>query len=338
MARTKTPDTSDVSLETLLDDIVFVGKAQEVRRILTGMWSLDRACAGYKGELGFPVTSVELFGPTSSGKSSLSYSIAGTLCAQQKRQLALADLEGFNPQSFKDILRGAGYRGQVHIIGGKNSDEVLDNFLETMELPEVAAGILDSVAAISPMAELNSSSGEANMGRRAKTMSAHLRKLMNQFRKEEKLAIYTNHVLPNLGFVGTTTPGGNALHYLCAVRIYMKSEKIFSDGSFVIEGTVKKNRWGYRERKFHAFFLIGHGLHPGMSAIWDCFKQKILVQKKGDKFLRWKDSNETIPSMTTFAKYAKAGETEPFAPFFTALKDLQPLEEGEPEGEDETES
>lgn len=327
------------------DDIFFIGSVLPVKRVETGMWSLDRAFMGYKGEIGVPVTSMELYGPTGAGKSSLAYSLAAIIASKMGKKIVLADLEGFNPDTFKDILRGAGYKGGVYIANGKTPDIVLDDLIRRLKQDDVAAGILDSVAAISPIAELNSGVGEANMGRRAKVVTTEQRKLVNLQREDYKLAIHINHELPTLGmFTYNDTPGGKGIHYLSAVRIRMRSKKLFSDGSFVIEGKVAKNRWGFKDRMFWAFFLMGYGLHPAMSVVWECAETKLLYVKKGESVLRWRNTGEEIPTMMTFAKAARAGDLEMFQPFFDAIKTKEPkvenlLQDVEPEeeAEDETE-
>lgn len=334
MARTKTSESQTIEI----DGIQFIGSITEVPRIITNLWSLDRAFVGYQGTLGVPVSPTELYGPTSSGKSSFAISLAAIVAAQLDKRIALADLEGFDPYNVAAILKGAGYTGKFYSVGGKTAGDKLDGLLEMVMQDDFVAGILDSVAAISPVAELNSGSEEANMGRRAKTVSTHMRKMINFVRDHPRLFIYTNHVLPNLGWVGTVTPGGQGLHYLNAVRISMKSKKLFEqDGSFVIEGKVDKNRWGFRNRKFTVFFLMGVGLHPGMSAVWDCFEQGILVQKKGARSLTWKETGEVVPTLRSLAEQAREGNEIPFLPFFDALNGLSDIQVEEDEEEPQTE-
>lgn len=332
MARTKKVIDNGNGTGTVVqdtDEIFFVGNVLPVLRVQTGLWSLDRAFSGYKGELGFPITSVELYGPTGSGKSSTAYSLTAIICAALKKQMVLADLEGFNPDTFKDIMYGSGYRGPVYIANGDTPDAVLDDMLSKLEKKDVVAAIVDSVAAISPIGEINSKSGEANMGRRAKLVTTEQRKLVNLLRQENRLAIHINHQLPNLTWVGMSTPGGMGLHYLSAVRIRMKMKKMFADGgSFVIEGRVDKNRWGYKDRIFHAIFLVGKGLDPNMSSIWDCYERKILFQKKvggkAEKVLRWKESDEPLSTLATYARYSRDGNDEMFEPFKQALSKITP--------------
>lgn len=307
------------------DDVFFIGEVVPVRRVETGLWSVDRAFSGYKDEVGLPITSIELYGPTGAGKSSISYSLAAIVCAQLGKRLVLADMEGFNPDTFRDILTGSGYRGAVYIAQGSTPDAVLDDMLEKLQQDDVVAAIVDSVGAISPLGEINSKTGEANMGRRAKLMSTEQRKLVNILRQENKLAIHINHQLPNLGFVGMTTPGGQGLHYLSAVRVRVKMKKPFSDGgSFVIEGRVDKNRYGFKDRLFHSVFLVGKGLDPNMSAVWDCYEQKLLYQKGKEKVLRWKETDEQIKTLATYARYSREGDNEVFEPFKQALRTLDP--------------
>jgi RecA/RadA recombinase len=337
MARAKAKMSGNETFE--LDGIQFVGTVVEIPRVVTGMWSLDRAFMGHQGIIGVPVCPTELYGPTSSGKSSFAISLAAIVARILQKKVALGDLEGFDPHNVASILKGAKYNLPFHLIGGSTAGAVLDSLLEAVMEDDFIAGILDSIAAISPVSELNSGSEEANMGKRAKTVSTHMRKMVNFVRDNPRLFIYTNHVLPNLGWVGTVTPGGQGLHYLNAVRISMKSKKLFEqDGSFVIEGKVDKNRWGFRGRKFTVFFLMGVGLHAGMSAVWDCLEQGVLVQKKGARFLTWAETGEVVPALKRLADAARAGDDSVFLPYFEALNNLSPDVLDEVSEEDEESS
>lgn len=336
--RKAAPVETEANIGFEFGDISFIGKVLPVKRVETGIWSLDRAFSGYLGELGVPVTSMELYGPTTAGKSSFAYSVSAIVASTLDKKIALCDLEGFNPVTFSDILRGAGYSGSVYVANGE-PDIAIDQWIEYLKQEDVVAGILDSVAAISPIGELNSSVGEANMGRRAKLVTVEQRKLVNLQRTDYKLAIHINHELPQMGgsFVYNDTPGGKGIHYLSAVRIRMRSKKLFSDGSFVIEGRVTKNRWGFKGRLFWTFFLMGHGLHPGMSAIWECLENKILYTPKSAKAPKWKSTGEDVPTMMAAAKLAREGNTEVFQPYIDALNGIQivPVEEVEDETDDD---
>ena len=141
MAGTRRKRKAPVQTETTnpdfeFGDISFIGKVLPVKRVETGIWSLDRAFSGYLGEIGFPVTSMELYGPTSAGKSSFAYSVSAIVASALEKKIALCDLEGFNPVTFTDILRGAGYKGNVYVANGE-PDVAIDQWIEYLKQDDV---------------------------------------------------------------------------------------------------------------------------------------------------------------------------------------------------------
>jgi len=214
-------------------------------------------------------------------------------------------------------------------------EETLDLFIEVLKQTVYGCGIFDSVAAISALAELEGEHGEANMGKRAKLMAQHSRKLIHILREQHKLVFYINHQLVDIGGRSFLyTPGGDELKYLSRIRISVKRKEEFPDGSYAIQGTVPKNGYGLRNRVFFVFVLSGIGIHQGMSAVYDCIQAKILTKGKGDRVYAWKETGEKISGLSTFAKLAKEGNTEAFIPFHEALKGVE-IEQVEETGDEE---
>jgi len=318
-------------------DIKIIGDPINVLRIETRLYSFDRAFVNANGDIGLPITSVELYGPTHCGKTTMAVSLSGIIATKLKTDIAMADMEGIDPNFLVTNLGNQGYSGKVYDARKETDEETLDQFIEYLKKKDIGCGIFDSVAAISPIAELEGEHGEANMGKRAKLMAQHSRKLVHVLREQHKLVFYINHELTNIGGMAYRyTPGGDELKYLARLRISVKRKEEFPDGSYTIQGTVKKNGYGLRDRVFFIFVLSGIGIHQGMSAIYDCIQTKILAKGKNDRVYAWKETGEKISALSIYAKAAKEGNTELFIPFYEALKDvtIEPTEEESKEVEE----
>lgn len=240
-----------------------------------GLWSFDRAFVGYQNVLGLPLDGfIEIAGPTSVGKSSLMTSLAGLISQKlDNKKIGLVDMEGFDPQVMSTFLEKAGFGGKVIYCNAPTNDEKsLDNLIDTM-FDETSVGILDSIGAISPIAEKEGELGEANMGRRAKLLAQFSRKAIHMMNSTvtPKLIMMSNHLNLPLGNGGRgfITPGGETKKYLSTAIIRVKRKEEFLDGSYVIEGTVYKNRYGFKGKTFHIFMLAGYGIHLGLTAMYE---------------------------------------------------------------------
>lgn len=297
------------------------GDAPFVERIMTGLHSFDRAFINRKGDLGFPIgKGTEVFGATHCGKSTIVYGLAGIIA--KEKSIALADLEGFDPEFLGDVLETIGYKGTITYIEEEDDEKVLDKLVVMLRDEKYGVGILDSIGAISPVSEQVSTLGEANMGRRAFLMAQFSRKILKVLRDHyPKTLFMINHFYPKVAGRGMVTPGGNVKNYIISMRIQMniryKNHKYqqYPDGSYVIEGKVVKNRWGIKDKKFLLFVLSGRGIHKGMTAIFDCENEDLLeikrnVVKVGDK---------SYGNLRKIADEAQQGNDEFFQPFLDLL-------------------
>jgi hypothetical protein len=99
------------------------------------------------------------------------------------------------------------------------------------------------------------------------------------------------------------------------VRILLKRQEDFPDGSYVLEGKVVKNRWGYRDRIFYIFMLAGKGIHKGLTAMYDGI---ILGKVERKKSIKIGETN--MGFLKNIIEKAQEGNEEYFQPFYDVLK------------------
>lgn len=295
--------------------IELIGETEKVTRVKTGWWSFDHAFVNRAGEIGFPVKALcELYGPTGSGKSTTVYSVSGKIASTLGGSIVLADLETFDPEYATTVWVNSGFSGKVKLAEGKTDGEVLDDLVDALRKEDYTIGMLDSVGAISPIGEADGKLGEANMGQRARLMAQFCRKVVHVGRKREKPCVVfaTNHVHAVIGGRGTTTSGGEVLHYMATVRIRISNKETFDDGSYIVGGKVDKNRFGYKGRNFSLFVLAGMGVHTGLTALHDCILLGLASCERTVKM-----DGKSYGYMNNILKGAE--DAEIFAPFLQAI-------------------
>src|SRR4030042_5012024 len=146
--------------------VTILGASVPVQRINTGLYSFDHAFINREGDIGFPIgKGVEIYGNTFVGKSTIAYGLAGIVAKSTQKDIALADLEGFDPNFLRVVLANSGFNGNIFCIEEEEDEVVLDTLLKKLKDEQYGVGILDSIGAISPIAEEEGEIGEANMGR-----------------------------------------------------------------------------------------------------------------------------------------------------------------------------
>ncbi|HTI29005.1 MAG TPA: recombinase RecA [Methylomirabilota bacterium] len=192
------------------------GAKMSVEVVPTGSIALDLAL----GVGGVPRGRItEIFGPESSGKTTLCYHIAAN--AQRAGGIvAFIDAEhALDPSYAKNV--------------GLNVDELLvsqpDTGEQALEIAEtlirsngVDVVIIDSVAALVPRAEIEGEMGDSFVGLQARLMSQALRKLTGAINRSNTALIFTNQLREKIGVMfgnPETTPGGRALKFYCSVRL-----------------------------------------------------------------------------------------------------------------------
>ena len=317
-----------------------IGEYPDIARVRTGLYSVDRALSS-SHEVGFPMTTYELTGFGGIGKSTWGSGILGLVSQFYKKDLVYAPIEPIDRQLLSDILDQANFTGKAHIVAGQTDEEIVDEFCSMLQDDNVATGIFDSLTAISPIAEVESSSADMNMGRRARLAGVLARKLvhLNRFRTSPVATIIISHVASSMSTTptntGSSTTGGETKKNLSKVRIKLRKtpEPTMTEqdeNAYVVEGLVEKFNFGKDKRKFYTVILGGKGIHLGLSAMYDC---KVLglctfgrsVTLGGTKY----------GAMRTMLEKAHAGDDKFFEPFIEALKNPTAVGKAKVEEDDE---
>jgi recombination protein RecA len=210
-------------------------KRVDVAAIPTGAPSLDIAL----GIGGVPRGRIiEIYGPESSGKTTLSLNIVAN--AQKTGTAAFIDAEhALDPSYAKKIGVNV---DDLLISQPDNGEQALDIVETLVKSNAVDVIVIDSVAALTPQAEIDGEMGDSHMGRQARLMSQALRKLTAIGAKSNVTIIFINQIRMKIGIVfgnPETTTGGNALKFYASVRIEVRRAAQIKQGDQIVGNRVK---------------------------------------------------------------------------------------------------
>jgi recombination protein RecA len=259
-------------------------RSMNVETIPTGSISLDLALGGGipKGRI------IEIFGPEGSGKTTLALHIIAEV--QKKGGVAsFIDAEhALDPERAKAV----GVKVDKLLISQPDSGEQALDIVEALvRSNSIDVIVIDSVAALTPRAELEGEMGDSHMGLHARLMSQALRKLTGIISKSKSTVIFINQIRMKIGVMfgnPETTPGGRALPFYTSVRIDIRKLTQIKQGENIVGNHVKakvvKNKVAppFRFTEFDIMFSEGGISYTG--DLLDTATNYSVISKSGNTF------------------------------------------------------
>ena len=227
---------------------------------------------------------VEIFGPESSGKTTLSLQavasaqaeggVAAFIDAEHALDLAYAKKLGVNAE---ELLVSQPDTGEQAL-------EIVETLVRSGALDIV---VVDSVAALVPRAELEGEMGDSHMGLQARLMSQAMRKLTAAISKSQTTVVFVNQIRMKIGVMfgnPETTTGGNALKFYASVRLDIRRTDALKDGQEVIGSRVRvkvvKNKMAPPFRQADFDIMFNEGISR-LGEVIDLGVEKGIIEKSG---------------------------------------------------------
>lgn len=254
---------------------------EAIQAVSTGSLGLDIAL----GIGGLPKGRiVEIYGPESSGKTTLTLQVIAE-CQRQGGTAAFIDAEhALDPTYARKLGVDTDNLYVTQPDNGEQGLEIADMLVRSGAVDVI---VIDSVAALTPKAEIEGDMGDSHMGLQARLMSQALRKITGNAKRTNCLVIFINQLRMKIGVMfgsPETTTGGNALKFYASVRLDIRRTGQVKDGEEIVGSETKvkvvKNKVAppFRETTFQ--IMYGQGTNR-LGELVDLGVDQNIIQKSG---------------------------------------------------------